>query len=172
MKLLMTPSARTPGDLITFVLGLLVTVLGASAPWAVRPVSADPLIVQDTSGFTRAAEEVSAPARVEFAVSGPNVEAANGVEVTLTSTSGEVVRATAVNGVVVFDAVPAGLWTVGTESQGILFTNVAITGGVVATGTVGGVAIGAAAVAVAGGGAIAIVSATDDDDDEDLSPAS
>jgi len=146
----------------------LFAALGLPTPF----VSAELLTVQDTNGFTRAAEDVNQSARVEFSVTGPNGEAVSGTEVTLTSATGEVLYATATNGMVVFDSVAPGLWTVGTTSQGIIFTNVAITGGVVAAGTLGGVAIGAAAIAAAGGGAVAIASSNDDDDDADLSPAS
>lgn len=152
---------------------LLVCALSLSQIAVLVPVGfADTITVQDTAGFTRAVEEVPGPATVEFAVTGPNGEPANEIEVTLTSATGEVIRATAMNGTVIFDSVAPGLWTVGTTSQGILFTNVAITGGVLAAGTTGGVAIGAAAVAAATGGAIAINAANDDDDDDDLSPAS
>jgi hypothetical protein len=131
----------------------------------------DNLTIQDSSGFTRAQEEIKSSAKVEFNVTGPNGEPASNVEVTLTTASGEVIRAVATNGVVVFDAVAPGTWTVATAAQGITFTNVAITGGVVAAGTVGGLALGAAALGV-GGGTIAIVAASNDDDDNEMSPAS
>jgi len=134
---------------------------------------AENLTVQDSSGFTRAAEDVNGSARIEFNLTGANGEPANNVEVTLTTASGEVIRATAVNGVVVFESVAPGTWTVATATQGITFTNVAITGGTVAAGAAGGLAVGAAVLGV-GGGTVAIVAANrdSDDDDDDLSPAS
>lgn len=140
--------------------------------FAARTPAAEELTVLDSSGFTRAAEDVNGSARVEFNLAGPDGELANDIEVTLTTASGEVIRATATNGVVVFDSVAPGTWTVATAAQGITFTSVAITGGTVAAGAAGGLALGAAALGV-GGGTIALVAAnSDDDDDAELSPAS
>lgn len=136
-------------------------------------VVAEELVIQDSSGFTRAAEEVKGSAKVEFNVTAENGEPASDIEVILTNASGETIRATASNGVVVFNSVAPGTWTVSTTTQGVIFTQVAITGGVVAAGTAGGLALGAAALGV-GGGTIAIVAANDDSDGEgdELSPAS
>jgi len=132
----------------------------------------DELTIQDSSGFTRAAEDVQGSARVEFNVAGDTGAPASDVEVTLTSSTGEVIRAVANNGIVIFDSVAPGTWTVATNAPGIIFTNVAITGGVVAAGTAGGLALGAAALGV-GGGTLAIIAANDDDDEGDeMSPAS
>ena len=146
---------------------LLGVVAAVSAPWA----CADSLTVQDTSGFTRAAEDVSGPSKVEFNLTDSSGAPAEGVPVTLSSPSGEVLSATAVAGTAIFDAVGPGLWTVATASQGVVFTNVAVTGGIVAAGTSTGVAAGAAALAV-GGGSVAIAASRSSDSGTELSPAS
>lgn len=148
---------------LNLMLGLLACVNFAAA---------EMLTIQDSSGFTRSAEEVGGPSRVEFSLTDGNGAPADGTEVTLTSSSGEVLRATAVGGVVVFDAVAPGLWVVATTSQGVVFTSVVLAGGVVAGGLGGGIGAGAAILAV-GGGAVAIATSQNDSgDDADLSPAS
>jgi hypothetical protein len=155
-------------------LKLLVAALATSSACVlVSPVHAAEVTIQDTSGFTRAVSEVQGSGSVQFDLVGSGGAAADGVPVTLTnSATGEVLTATSVNGVVVFDGVTPGVWTVATTSPGVTFTSVSVLG---AVGTGGGITAGALipAVAVGGAGAAAAIAISNDsDDNNEMSPSS
>lgn len=138
------------------------------------PALADDLTIQDTSGFTRAASEVDGPGSVEFSVVAEGGALAEGVPVTLTNAAtGEILTATASNGIVTFQGVSPGVWTVATSASGVTFTNVAIASAV-AAGGVGatGALVPALAIGGAGAGAAVAVSNDNDNNDEEISPAS
>lgn len=151
----------------------LVIALACTIFLAALPAEAqEDLTVLDTSGITRASSIIEQPATVEFDVVGADGLALDGTEVTLTSESGEILTAYSVNGTVVFENVPAGVWTVASTQTGVVFTSVAIQSAVA-----GGLALGTAGTigaVVVGGGAIAgAVSLADDDDNNDpMSPSS
>jgi hypothetical protein len=132
--------------------------------------------IQDTSGFVRAVGDVGTSGKVEFALINDQSQPAEDVEVKLTNTAtGQVVTGRSVNGIVVFQNLAPGIWTVSTSTPGITFTNVAVVpeSSTLIAGQlmnqVGPPLLGLGAV---GGGTIALIEATDDDDDEPLSPAS
>lgn len=134
---------------------------------------ADELVIQDSSGFTRAASEVERAGTVEFNLVNSAGAAADGVEVTLVnSATGVSIKANAINGTVVFSDVAPGVWTVSTAEAGITFTSASVIGGVAAG--LGAVSATTAAAVVAGGGAataIGINAADDNNDDDELSPS-
>ncbi len=85
------------------------------------------LTIQDTSGFTRSVADVGTSGKVEFVIADASAAPADGVEITLTNSSThEVITARSVNGVVTFDNVAPGVWTVSTTTVGITFTSVTI----------------------------------------------
>ncbi|MCB0334089.1 MAG: hypothetical protein KDD55_11355 [Bdellovibrionales bacterium] len=132
--------------------------------------------IKDTSGFTRAVSEIDGVGNVEFSLVDEAGTPAEGVEVTLTSAeTGEVISAVAVNGAVIFDSVPPGIWTVASAAPEVTFTNVAIgssaalvpaAGAGVASLSSLGVSTGAVAaggVAAVGAGAAAVASSRSSD---------
>lgn len=151
----------------------VAALAAASACVFANPARADEVTIQDTSGFTRAVSEVQGSGSVQFDLVGSAGAAADGVPVTLTNAAtGEVLTATSANGVVVFDGVTPGVWTVATTSPGVTFTSVSVLG---AIGTGGGITAGALipAVAVGGAGAAAAVAVSNDsNDDNEISPSS
>ena len=157
---------------------LLAFVLAVCAPLS---HAENQITIQDTAGFTRAVAEVGVSGRVEFALTDEHSKPADAIEVTLTNTaSGETLTAKSVNGVVTFENVAPGVWTVSTPVSGITFTNVALLAdstrllaGQLATqfaAQYGPAMLGVGAASV---GTIALVdSLSDDDDEKPLSPAS
>ncbi len=140
------------------------------------------IIIQDTSGFTRASAEVDELGAVEFSVVDANNIPADGAEIVLTNAeTGEAFTRVSVAGNVVFDGIEPGVWTVASSTGGITFTNVGISSGaayLASTGAAlaaggggsaigGGTAAAALGVAAVGGTAVAIGSSTSDDDDGD-----
>ncbi|MBX7143241.1 MAG: hypothetical protein K1X79_02205 [Oligoflexia bacterium] len=148
---------------------LFVALISASSAFA----ATEEVTIQDTSGFTRAASAVDGTGSVEFAVVDASGAAASGAVVTLTNAAtGEVLTATAANGLVAFPAVGPGVWTVATTASGITFTSatVATAAAATAAGGLGAAATGAAV--VGGGGAAAAVGvASSNNDTPVLSPA-
>lgn len=131
------------------------------------------LTIQDTSGFSRAAAEVDGPGSVEFSVVTEGGALAEGVPVTLSNAAtGQILTATASNGIVTFQGVTPGVWTVATTAPGVTFTNVAIASAI-AAGGVGATGALVPALAIGGAGAGAAVAVSNDDNnDEEISPAS
>ncbi len=150
-----------------------LTVAAVLLAFNVSAVSADEITIQDTSGFTRASSNVDGKGKVEFSVAALGGSAADGIPVTLTNAAtGEILTGTSANGLVAFEGISGGVWTVSTSAQGITFTNVMIIGA--ATG--GGIA-GAGALVPAlliGGGATGAAIAIDNsgNNNNEISPAS
>lgn len=106
----------------------LLLAMSAVFPTAfAQPEASEELTIKDTSGFTRAVSQVDGLGNVEFNLLNEQGAPAEGVEVTLTSAdSAEVISAVAVNGAVIFESVPPGIWTVASAVPEVTFTNVAI----------------------------------------------
>jgi hypothetical protein len=153
----------------TLLIACFLASLNHSAAFAVEEVT-----VQDTSGFTRATSSVDGTGSVEFNVATSTGTAADGATVTLTNAAtGEVLTGVTTGGVVTFQGVVPGVWTVATTSPGLTFTSV-----VVASTAAAGAGLTTAAIVpaviVGGGGAgaaIAINNAQDSNNDE-ISPSS
>lgn len=156
--------------------GIIALLAAAVLTGAPRSLFADELSVKDTAGFTRAAAQVEANGRVQFTIVNEGGAPVDDVEVSLTNPqTGEVLRAKSVAGIVSFESVPAGVWTVATAAPGITFTDVsiitetAVLAGMGETGVVGGgIVLGGTTAAIL---ASALISNEDDSDDV-LSPAS
>ncbi len=122
--------------------------------------------IKDTSGFTRAVSEIDGVGNVEFNLVDEGGTPAEGVEVTLTSAeTGEVISAVAVNGAVIFDTVPPGIWTVASAVPEVTFTNVAIGSSAAlvpaaGAGAAGLSSLGVSSSAVAAGGVAAVGAGT------------
>ena len=144
------------------------------------------IVVKDTGGITRNMSEVDTAGDLKFELVDASGQPANGAEVTITNeATGEVISGVSVNGVVVFQGVAPGVWTVASTTPSITFMSIGVTGATAVAVTVGGTtvlgmtiptAIGAGVVgsrAIAGA-SIAIVEAQDNSDDGEppLSPAS
>lgn len=143
------------------LLSLLISGFGQFA------IAAEVLTVKDSSGFVRAEGSIEENGRLEFDVTTESGALADGSEVTIVNaTTGESFTTYATQGKAVFDAIPAGVYTVSSPDLGLTFTTVTISEGSAALGgsltggifgasstTVVGGALGATAVA---GGAIAI----------------
>ena len=152
-------------------------------------VYADDITIKDTAGYTRASSTIGQQSDIQFDVIDSSGAPADGVVITLTDSAGTELTATAVGGVVIFEGVGAGIYTVASAVPGITFTNVTIAEGLAAalaassgvaagsaalTSGLSSAAIGTAAagVAVAGAATVAITEASDDSDDgKPLSPS-
>ena len=135
---------------------------------------AQELSIKDTSGFTRAAAQVESAGRVQFTIVDQNGLPAEGVEVTLTNPDrSDVRRGNSVAGMVIFEDVGSGTWTVASTAQGITFTDVSILTETAALAGLGSVGAIGGAIVVGGTTAGVLASAAgDDDNDQVLSPAS
>jgi hypothetical protein len=159
---------------------IALAVASMAAPIARAHAELGDVTIQDVNGFTRAVAQVDGTGKVEFTVNDSNGEALDGAVIILSnSATGETLTSTSVGGIVTFDSVTPGIWTVTSESSGVTFASAIITGAAVsgfgastaaATAyTVGGVG------AVGAGTAIAIDHAGGNHRDEEpppLSPAS
>lgn len=148
-------------------------------------VCAEELAIKDTAGNVRSVSEVTGNGTVEFTLV-ENGKPADGIEIILTSDSGESFTQVAAGGNAVFSELPPGVYTVASSSPSVTFTSVSITssslagGGSLAAGSMasaGGVSAGAIAIGgaiVVGGSAAAIAISEDskDSDDPSLSPSS
>jgi len=146
------------------VLLLLILFLGFGASADAGEV----LTIKDSSGFVRGESSISESGKVEFEVTTENGAPATGSEVSLVNVStGESFTTYAADGKAIFDAVPAGVYTVSSPDLGLTFTTVTISegsaalggtlaGGGLLGGSGGTVAVGALGAAAVAGGAIAI----------------
>lgn len=156
---------------------------------ALQSASSAELVIQDVSGIPRSLTEVGEAGQIEFQVAAANGAAAEGAEITLTNTlTGEVLKAASSQGIVTFQGVAPGVWTVASSTAGITFTNVTVipaalaASGIAASGsglaiaggsgiTAGTAATGAVALAGVGGAtALASNELGDDSNDNELSP--
>ncbi|WKZ56958.1 MAG: hypothetical protein QY326_09515 [Bdellovibrionota bacterium] len=144
----------------------------------------DEISIRDTSGTVRSVAEVADGGNVEFTLTDAHGKPADGVAVTLTDESGDSDDEIAVGGLVLFEGLSPGIYTVSTTAPGITFTNIAISstalvaGGTLGAGaaasgaglSAGAIGVGGAVVAAGAAGAIAV--SDDDSDDPALSPSS
>jgi len=165
------------------ILRLAFLILILSSSWTCRAVAEESLIIQDTSGFTRAAADVDHVGNINFELAGASGSPVTGAEVKLTNAlTQESIVVTSDAGVASFQSVPAGTWTVSTTATDVTFTNVAIVDALapaaagVGVGTMQAVGIGAAGVTGATAATISVVDATKSEHNEDdplpLSPVS
>ena len=162
---------------ISLLLGVMFT---SGISFAEIPT--EEITIKDTSGFTRAVSQVDGLGNVEFNLLDAAGTPAEGIEVTLTAVeSAETISAVAVNGSVVFESVPPGIWTVASSIPEVTFTNVAIgssaalvpAAGAAGFAGLGGLSTGTVAaggVAVAGATTAAVASSRSDDSDEPTTP--
>lgn len=138
-------------------------------------VLAEDITIQDTAGFTRATSQVDSSSKVEFTLVNSDGNSPEGVPVTLTNAAtGEVLHATSSGGMVVFEGVTPGVWTVSTTSTGITFTNVIVASAIATGGTFAAGAL-VPALVIAGGGAgiaIAVDNNRGSSGGDEISPAS
>ena len=135
-----------------FLLSKLLLLFGASL--VATGSFAQSLLITDCPGFTQAVPSVDpgSLSKVEFTVADAAGKAAEGVEVTLTNTAtGEVTTAVAKNGLVAFENVTAGTFSVSSSATGVTVGSASITSSVGAVAA-GGAVAGAGA---ATGGAVA-----------------
>jgi len=125
------------------------------------PCAALELRIVDCDGVTRASQRVD-PAtrnRVEVEVRDSSGQPANGQEVSVTNaTTGQIVTATALNGVVVFPELAPGVWSMTSSASGLVFSSVAI--GADLTLAAASAALGGA-VLVGGGVTVGVVEVVD-----------
>lgn len=104
------------------------------------------IVIQDSGGIPRGSSPVEGLGRVDFAVVDAAGQPAEGAVVTLTNTvTGETLTASSVSGMVSFDNIAAGTWTVASSSPGLTFTNVsilAVSAGAAGTTLAAGTALG------------------------------
>lgn len=157
---------------LRYLLPLLILVTGSTPATS----GADDLVIVDTNGFTRAAQQVSGSGRIQFEVSAAGGGSVEGATVLLTNaTSGETLMTTVINGVAVFEGVSPGVWTVSSAAPGLTFTSISIGGTAgLAAGVGPGLGPVAAGVLATGAVGIAVAEALDDDGSgsTELSPAS
>ena len=144
------------------------------------------MVIKDTSGITRNMSEVEAAGDIKFELVDASGQPANGAEVTLTNAAtGEVITGVSANGVVVFQGVAPGVWTVASTTPSVTFMSIGVTSGAAVAGAVGGTTVlgmsiptaigaGVAGSLAVAGASVAIVEAQDNSDDGEtpLSPAS
>lgn len=134
------------------------------------------LVITDSAGVERAKADVESASKIEFSLTDSSGAPADGAEITLTNSLGEVISTQSVNGIAVFEGVGPGTWTVASITPGITFTDINL-GALSALTTT---SLGALSATTVAGGAVAvgattvgIVAIADDSNDKDpLSPAS
>lgn len=166
--------------ILTCAVGFCASLDGS--PSSVEAQGSD-LIVQDTSGVTRAASDVGNEGSVQFQVTDAAGSALDGAEVTLkNAVTGEAFSAVSTNGVVAFENLAPGTWTVASATPGVTFANVTISsmsaiGGGIAAGTAGGLAglsgttLAVGGVAVAGAATAGGIVAANSGSSKKLSPS-
>ncbi|MBX7138992.1 MAG: hypothetical protein K1X83_13545 [Oligoflexia bacterium] len=153
------------------LLAFLATIVLASTVLA----ESSEIVVNDTSGVTRAVFDASKQGQLEFQLLDAAGNPADGIEVTLTNAAtSETLTATSVGGTVTFDAIAPGTWTVASGIDGVTFTNIAFNaaGAAALTGSVVPAVVGIGGLAAAGTAAVAITNSSDSTDSDPLSPAS
>jgi len=135
------------------------------------------LTIKDTSGIVRNVTQTEDPMRVEFHVLDASNQPADGAEITLKNEAGGVtLTAVSAAGVVAFESVAPGTWTVASLSPSITFTDIVISAAGTADVTGSGAALGpvlaaGGGIVAAGAGAFAIYDAVQDDE-QDMTPHS
>ena len=108
------------------------------------------IVIQDSSGVPRSTSLVDGLGRVDFALVDTAGNPIDGAIVTLTNaTTGETLSASTQLGLVTFDNIAPGTWTVASTTPGVTFTNVSILA----------VSAGAAGTTIAAGTALQVLSA-------------
>lgn len=108
------------------------------------------IIIQDSSGVPRSTSLVDGLGRVDFALVDEAGNPVDGAVVTLTNAAtGETLSASTRLGLVTFDNIAPGTWTVASTTPGVTFTNVSILA----------VSAGAAGTTIAAGTALQVLSA-------------
>lgn len=127
-----------------FFVTALVTVIALSG------AHAQSLTIKDTSGEARFVGELSDLGTIEMEVS-LSGQPAHGTEVYLQNEgTGETVRAVTENGIVRFEGLTAGSWTVSSADPALVFSSISVVSGT----AVAGIAIGSVPAIVIGGAAI------------------
>lgn len=134
----------------SFFISILITVLFFSLPCFAK---FEQLIIEDTSGVTRAIAEISDKGNVAFSITDKKGVELDNIEILLTnSQSGDTKSVLSKNGLVEFQNLTPGTWTVASTVDGVTFTNVTITAGAGTIGGAGALAGNAAGIGILTGG--------------------
>jgi hypothetical protein len=127
------------------IIGILLLLIGIALPGRVYS-NLEEIIIVDVNQITRASSVVERSGSIEFSLTDPKGDPADGVEVLLKNMeTGEVIKRTSISGLVVFNGIAPGIWEVSSTANWATFANVSITSGSVAA------AAGGAGAGVGGG---------------------